>query len=124
MPDRALTFGTVAESYERFRPAYPAELFTLVTEYAARPLVTALEIGAGTGKATRVFAGRGLELTATDPDAAMLTELRKHVPADVRSTQAAFEDLPFHDERYDLVYAAAALHWTHPRTAATAWPHS
>ncbi|MFG3233024.1 class I SAM-dependent methyltransferase [Streptomyces antibioticus] len=115
MPDRALTFGTVAESYERFRPAYPPELFTLVTEYAARPLVTALEIGAGTGKATRVFAGHGLRLTATDPDAAMLTELRKHVPADVRSTQAAFEDLPFHDERYDLVYAAAALHWTHPQ---------
>lgn len=115
MPDRALTFGTVAESYERFRPAYPAELFALVTEYAARPLGTALEIGAGTGKATRLFAGRGITLTATDPDPAMLTELRKHVPQDVRTTQASFEDLPVDDSRYDLVYAAASLHWTHPQ---------
>ncbi|SMF49700.1 trans-aconitate 2-methyltransferase [Streptomyces sp. Amel2xC10] len=119
MPDRALTFGTVAESYERFRPAYPPELLTLVTEYAARPLGTALEIGAGTGKATRLFTGRGITLTATDPDAAMLTELRKHVPPDVRTTQASFEDMPLDDNRYDLVYAAAALHWTHPDAR---WP--
>ncbi|MGW2856744.1 class I SAM-dependent methyltransferase, partial [Streptomyces sp. NPDC001215] len=43
----------------------------------------------------------------------MLAELRKHVPASVRTVQAAFEDLE-PGERYGLVYAAAALHWTKP----------
>jgi hypothetical protein len=43
----------------------------------------------------------------------MLAELRKHVPASVRTVQAAFEDLR-PGERYGLVYAAAALHWTNP----------
>ncbi len=43
----------------------------------------------------------------------MLDELSKHVPANVRTVQAAFEDLGA-DEPYDLVYAAAALHWTRP----------
>lgn len=110
---RALSFGAVAEAYERFRPGYPVELLDLVMAYAGGPIRTALEIGAGTGKATRLFAQGGIAVTATEPDAAMLAELRKHVPADVTTLQAAFEDLPL-DSSYDLVYAAAALHWTNP----------
>jgi SAM-dependent methyltransferase len=113
MVARALSFGTVAEAYERFRPGYPVELLELVTAYAGVPIRTALEIGAGTGKATRLFAQGGIAVTATEPDAAMLAELRKHLPANVTTVQAAFEDLPL-DSSYDLVYSAAALHWTNP----------
>ncbi|MFD5301679.1 class I SAM-dependent methyltransferase [Streptomyces rochei] len=114
MSGRALSFGVVAEAYERFRPEYPVELFDMVMAYAGHPVRTALEIGAGTGKATRLFARRGVMVTATDPDGAMLAELRKHVPRGVRTVRAAFEDLR-PGERYGLVYAAAALHWTNPR---------
>ncbi|MFG3054296.1 class I SAM-dependent methyltransferase [Kitasatospora sp. NPDC048239] len=113
MAIRALSFGAMAQAYERFRPGYPAELLDLVLAYAGRPVRTALEIGAGTGKATRLFAGRGVAVTATEPDEAMLAELRKHVPAGVRTERAAFEVLPL-GERYGLVYAAASLHWTNP----------
>jgi SAM-dependent methyltransferase len=113
MSSRALSFGVKAEAYERFRPGYPAELFDMVMAYAGQPVRTALEIGAGTGKATRLFAGRGVTVTATEPDGAMLTELRKHVPASLETVQAAFEDLR-PGESYGLVYAAAALHWTNP----------
>jgi SAM-dependent methyltransferase len=115
---RALSFGAVAEAYERFRPGYPAELFDLVMTYAGQPVRTALEIGAGTGKATRLFADRGVRVTATEPDGAMLAELRRRVPASVRTVQAAFEDLR-PGETYGLVYAAAALHWTTPEDR---WP--
>ena len=52
-------------------------------------------------------------VTATEPDWAMLAELLRHVPANVKAIQAAFEDLR-PGETYELVYAAAALHWTHP----------
>ncbi|WP_228078654.1 class I SAM-dependent methyltransferase [Streptomyces profundus] len=103
----------MAEAYERFRPGYPEELAGVVLAYAGRPVRTVLEIGAGTGKATRLFAGRGLAVTATEPDESMLAALRRHVPATVRTVRAAFEELPT-DERYGLVYAAAALHWTAP----------
>lgn len=113
MTGRALSFGVVAEAYERFRPGYPGELFDLVTAYAGHPVRTALEIGAGTGKATRLFAGRGVAVTATEPDSFMLRELRGQVPAGVRAVRAAFEDL-LPDRTYELVYAAAALHWTKP----------
>lgn len=113
MVERALSFGTVAAAYERFRPGYPVELLELVVAYGGGPIRTALEIGAGTGKATRLFAQGGIAVTATEPDAAMLAELRKHLPANVTTVQAAFEDLPL-DSSYELVYSAAALHWTNP----------
>ena len=113
MVERALSFGSAASAYEEFRPGYPDELVDEVLAYAGRPVHTALEIGAGTGKATRVFAGRGIAVTATEPDAAMLVELRRHVPASVATVQGAFEDLPL-TATYDLVFAAASLHWTDP----------
>jgi SAM-dependent methyltransferase len=113
MTERALSFGSVAATYERFRLGYPDELVDRVLEYAGRPVRTALEIGAGTGKATRVFAARGIAVTATDPDPAMLAELRRHVPASVRTIQHRFEELAL-TTSYDLVFAAASLHWTHP----------
>ncbi|MFB8172277.1 class I SAM-dependent methyltransferase [Kitasatospora purpeofusca] len=113
MTARALGFGVVAEAYERFRPGYPEELVDLVTAYAGRPVRTALEIGAGTGKATRLFAGHGIAVTATEPDAGMLAELDRTAPANVTTVRAAFEDLR-PDGTYGVVYAAAALHWTRP----------
>ncbi|MFG1906852.1 class I SAM-dependent methyltransferase [Kribbella sp. NPDC048928] len=112
----------MAEAYEQYRPGYPVELLELVMAYAGGSIGTALEIGAGTGKATRLFAQAGIAVTATEPDPAMLAELRKQLPDDdagsastvaVSTVQAAFEDLPL-DSSYDLVYSAAALHWTDP----------
>ncbi|MET3805141.1 SAM-dependent methyltransferase [Nakamurella sp. UYEF19] len=113
MTARALTFGSVAAAYERYRPGYPTELVAEVLTYAGRPVRRALEIGAGTGKATRAFARRDIAVTATDPDAAMLRELAAHVPSTVTIAQAAFEDLD-PGAPYDLVFAAAAMHWTEP----------
>jgi SAM-dependent methyltransferase len=60
-----------------------------------------------------VFAARGIAVTATEPDAAMLAELRKQVPSSVTAVQGAFEDLPL-TSTFDLVFAAASLHWTDP----------
>jgi SAM-dependent methyltransferase len=110
---RALAFGSVAEAYERFRPGYPDEIVALVSDYAGRPLRTALDIGAGTGKATRLFAADGIVVTAVEPDAAMLAELRRQVPGSVSTVRSTFEQLQL-DQSFDLVYAAAALHWTEP----------
>lgn len=113
MTERALSFGAVAAAYERFRPGYPDELVDEVLTYAGQPVLTALEVGAGTGKATRVFAARGIAVTATDPDPAMLAELRRHVPETVEVLEGRFEDLPL-TRSHDLVFAAASFHWTRP----------
>lgn len=109
--DRALSFGTSAAEYERYRPGYPEEVADRILAYAAPPVSAALEIGAGTGKATRLLAARGVAVVATDPDAAMLAELRRHVRAE--TLRATFEEVPL-DRSFDLVFAAASLHWTRP----------
>jgi SAM-dependent methyltransferase len=113
MPSRGRRFGAAAAAYERYRPGYPDELVSEVLAYAGRPVRRALEIGAGTGKATRVFAARGILVTATDPDPAMLAELRRQVPDGVTTVPATLEELRL-DPAYDLVLAAASLHWTEP----------
>src|SRR5687768_1887534 len=73
---RSQSFGAAARDYHRFRPGYPAELVDLVLAHAVGPVQRALEIGAGTGKATRLFAERGIHVTAVEPDAGMRAVLR------------------------------------------------
>jgi hypothetical protein len=57
-------------------------------------------------------------VTATEPDPLMLAELRRHVPRTVATICSRFEDLLL-STTYDLVYAAASLHWTDPNGR---WP--
>lgn len=108
--ERSRSFGVAAASYERYRPEYPEVLVRLIQEYAGRPIRSALELGAGTGKATRIVARHGIRVTASEPDAQMLAELRKAVPG-ARSLLATLEELPPIGP-FDLVFVAAALHWT------------
>lgn len=118
MTQRSLSFGEVAETYERFRPGYPDELIGWVTAVAEDRVVRAIEIGAGTGKATRVFAAAGIDVVATEPDPAMLAVLaRECAGLPVTPVPAALEDVDVAAyEPFDLLFAAAAWHWTRPQT--------
>jgi SAM-dependent methyltransferase len=113
---RSRSFGRVAEEYERYRPGYPRSLVEAIIAVSGEPIRTAIEIGAGTGKATRVFARAGIAVTAVEPDPQMLVVLRRECSGlPVTAINAAFEDLDVAAVgRYDLLYAAAALHWTQP----------
>ena len=106
-PDWAHSFGGVADAYERGRPTYPAEAVRWML--GEHPL-TVLELGAGTGKLTRVLTDLGHDVQATDPDAAMLHVLEKEVPG-ARTAQASAEDIPLGDASVDAVIAAQAFHW-------------
>ena len=106
-PDWAHSFGGVAEAYERGRPTYPAEAVRWLL--GEEPL-TVLELGAGTGKLTRVIAQLGHDVHATDPDPAMLQILEREVPG-VRTAEASAEDIPLADASVDAVIAAQAFHW-------------
>jgi len=113
---RALAFGSVAERYERFRPGYPVEVFDAVVEASDSGVRTALEVGAGTGKATRLFAGRGIAVTAVEPDPAMGAILRRTTAGlPVTVLPVPFEDVGA-EPQVDLLYSAAAWHWTDPGT--------
>jgi ubiquinone/menaquinone biosynthesis C-methylase UbiE len=106
-PDWAHSFGGVAEAYERGRPTYPAEAARWLL--GDQPL-TVLELGAGTGKLTRVLVELGHDVHATDPDTDMLAVLETRLPA-VRTAVASAEEIPLPDQSVDAVIAAQAFHW-------------
>ena len=113
---RGLSFGSVADSYERYRLDYPDDVVDAVLRYAGRPVRAAVEVGPGTGKATRLFASRGIAVTAVEPDPDMARVLRRNVVGlPVVPVLATFEQFVT-DRRFDLLYAAAAWHWTDPTT--------
>ena len=107
MTDPARSFGTVAASYDRGRPSYPAEALTWAL--GEKPL-RVLELGAGTGKLTEVLVELGHEVFATEPDEQMLDVLSAKLP-DVRATLGSAEQIPVGDQTYDAVIVGQAFHW-------------
>jgi SAM-dependent methyltransferase len=102
--------------YDRYRLDYPDDVVDAVLRYAGRPVCSAVEVGAGTGKATRLFASRGIAVTAVEPDPDMARVLTRNVGGlPVVHVLATFEQFVT-ERRFDLLYAAAAWHWTDPAT--------
>ncbi len=79
LEQRRLAFGRVAELYDEERPSYPAAAIDDVLDFARiEPPATVLEVGAGTGKATRLLAERGFAVIALEPSAAMAQLARRN----------------------------------------------
>ncbi len=116
-PTAENVFGKVAELYDEVRPAYPQQLVDDVLAWSDLPdSARLLEIGCGTGKATRLFAPSGFHITAIDPAAGMLQVARSTCTehSNVEFFESKFEEWPLPDEPYDLVYSAQAFHWIDP----------
>jgi SAM-dependent methyltransferase len=120
MEDRELlrrTFDLQAELYQRARPDYPKEIFDDLYEMTAlKPGARVLEVGCGTGQATRVMARRGCRVVCV--------ELGEHLAAVARRELAQFNDVevftaPFESFEpraadFDLVLAATSWRWIDP----------
>jgi SAM-dependent methyltransferase len=122
--EQRLVFGEVAELYDRHRPAYPDALIDDLLDLAAlEPGARAVEVGAGTGKATAMFAARGIHVLAVEPSAEMAAVARRRLdPAggalenhvEVRIEQADFEHWDPAGRTFPLLFAAQAWHWVEP----------
>ncbi|XVU21763.1 class I SAM-dependent methyltransferase [Actinoplanes sp. CA-054009] len=108
--ERRTVFGEAADEYDRVRPGYPAQLAEdLLADAGPGPV---LEVGAGTGKATALFARPGVDLTCVEPDARMARLLRRNVPG-VTVVESSLEDWR-PDRPYGLVFSVQAWHWVDP----------
>jgi SAM-dependent methyltransferase len=104
---RAHSFGAAAQAYDRARPSYPQHA---VLDALGPPPLRVLDLGAGTGKLTRVLVGAGYDVVAVDPDAEMLEVLGRGSPAVARHVGTA-EAIPLPDAAVDAVVAGQAFHW-------------
>jgi SAM-dependent methyltransferase len=103
----ARSFGAVADAYDRGRPSYPRAAAAWL---AGTDACTVLEVGAGTGKLTRVLVDLGHDVHATEPDPALLAVLKRDLP-DVPVSESPAEELPLPDASVDVVVAAQSFHW-------------
>ena len=104
----ASSFGAAAAAYAEHRPDYAQAAVRWALETAPGPRV--LDLGAGTGKLTATLVALGAGVVAVEPDSAMLTELRRALPA-VRALPGSAEAIPLPDASVDAVLAGNALHW-------------
>jgi len=109
----ALSFGAVAETYDQGRPGYPTEALAWVLPTDAARVV---DLGAGTGKATRVLATLVPEVIAVEPDPAMRAQLLRVLP-DVPVLMGEGASIPMADASVDAVVVAQAWHWMDPIVA-------
>jgi SAM-dependent methyltransferase len=95
------------EDYELGRPSWPPEALDATGIPAT---ATVLDLGAGTGKLTRLLVERFSHVIATEPAPAMRRVLEGVCPgAEVH--EGADDDIPLTDASVDAVFAAQAFHW-------------
>jgi SAM-dependent methyltransferase len=109
---RALAFGQVADLYDRSRPSYPGAAVDHILSLVDSPRAV-VEAGAGTGKATALFAARGLAVTAIEPHPAMAAVAARNVPS-ATVVVAPFEEWEGAPGAADVVFSAQAWHWVDP----------
>jgi SAM-dependent methyltransferase len=109
----AHSFGVAATEYHRLRSGPPA----LAVDWLVGDGITnAVELGAGTGKFSRMLAERVSELYPIEPDERMRDVFANSCPG-LSARAGSAEEIPLPDSSVDAVFAADAWHWFDPETA-------
>lgn len=116
MRTRPGDFTPQADAYARARPGYPRAMVTVLVKLMELGDGDAVaEIGAGTGIFTATLAGRGLRVTAIEPNAEMRSRASEH--EGITSQDGSFEETGLAEGSQSWIVAAQAFHWADPRRA-------
>jgi ubiquinone/menaquinone biosynthesis C-methylase UbiE len=111
-----VSFGRAAEAYERSRPGYPAGAVAWLAEkLGLGPGRTVVDLGAGTGKLSRLLVETGARVVAVEP----VEEMRRllETVAGVQALAGTAEAIPLPDASADACTVAQAFHWFEPVAA-------
>ena len=111
--NRAESFGAAAAEYDEHRPRYPAALMDDLVDALPAQRRTALDVGCGTGIASRMLMERGVDVLGVEIDPRMAEVARAQgVPVEV----TPFERWAPAGRTFDLVVSGQAWHWIEPDT--------
>ncbi|MFG2058179.1 class I SAM-dependent methyltransferase [Micromonospora sp. NPDC048930] len=108
-------FGEVAGDYDEARPGYPAEIVDALRAYHGGVPGALVEVGAGTGLATRTLLGLGAPTTCVEPDRRMARVLADRFPR-VEVVTVPFEEWSPPAGGVPALACAMAWHWLDPAT--------
>ena len=104
-------FSSAAELYQQSRPSYPQELVDwLINQLHLNPTSQVIDLGAGTGKFLAYLQQVTPHITAIEPIAEMLAQLKISYPH-IETLQACSNDLPVTANSIDAVVCAQSFHW-------------
>jgi SAM-dependent methyltransferase len=109
----AESFGAEAERYDRARPGYPVPLVQRIM--AAAPGPELLDVGCGTGIASRLFRDAGCRVLGIDVDSRMAAAARD---SGIQCEVAKFEEWDPAGRVFDTLIAAQTWHWIDPSAGA------
>jgi len=108
-----MSFGTIADDYDRLRPPPPRTAVGWLLPAGCR---VAVDLAAGTGLLSRALAGQVARVIAVEPDERMAAVLRARSPG-VEVVRGRGEAIPLPDASADGVFVSSAWHWMDPRQA-------
>ena len=105
-------FGFDPATYDAVRPGHPDEVYAVLRDRCGlRPGSAVLEVGPGTGQATRRLLELGAgPLVALEPDPRLAVFLRSRVGAAVVVVESALEDAELEPAAFDIAVAASSFH--------------
>lgn len=109
-PTAAQGFEKAATIYDQARPSYPIEAIDYIKSLSNK-LNIIIDLGAGTGKLTRLLGSLNAEqIIAVEPVSNMRENLKK-IPFITKVIDGTAEQIPFEDSTIDMILCGQSFHW-------------
>ncbi len=118
MKNSTTRFSDRVENYIKYRPFYPLEVLNVLkSECGLTENIVVVDIGAGTGKLTKLFLENDYKVLAIEPNKEMreaaVNLLSQY--SDFTSIAATAEDTGLAENSIGLIVAGQAFHWFDPK---------
>jgi SAM-dependent methyltransferase len=105
-------FGSDPAAYDAARPGHALRVYDVLAERCGLGTGTrVIEVGPGTGQATRRLVEHGAELVVVEPDPRLASFLRESFGELVEVRQTTLEESALDASSFDLATAASSFHW-------------
>lgn len=103
------TFDSLVTYYDAGRTGYSNELYNVLAEHGLSPRHHVLDVGCGTGLASRPLIENAFRVTGVDVSAQMLQKARERFPT-ATFVEGSAETLPFEPGTFDVAISAQVFH--------------